>query len=394
MAERSEDKRRKRIKRRTKRVAAFAFTAILAASALLVFLYRDRLADVSLGEFIRRDTEIQISDAFTYETGTEQVFARVGKGLAVMATNGFTLLDSAGNTVAKQLLSINQPAIAPSENKCAFYDVGGKVLRIADMDGNIIVMDTESAIISVTMNASGYMAVVTEESGYKGKATAYGSDLEPIYEWSSGSGYVLKAEVSPDNREMAVLCATAEGGRTAIFSFGNKLEKASYSAPDEFLLDLHYLDNKKLFVISESRAVFLDPAGEPQWSYDFGEMYLTDYEFGGDGFVSVLLSRYRSGNAISILTLDGDSVIGELQTQRDMLSMSAYGKQLLVLFSDALTLYSSDLEEQGEYTEIHGVRRAVLRAKNDALLLSAYSAENVKLDSKGLNSSGSEVEDG
>lgn len=375
MAENTE-KRTKKRKRGVKRVVATVTTLILVVAAVLIFIYRDKLTKDNLNSIFTEAEAPEESEAFTYEIGTDQVFAKAGEGLAVASSGGMQLLDKNGKTVCRQIISMSTPATAASKHHAVFYDVGGTTLRVAGFDGSYTDLDTQDAIISVTMNESGWMAVVTEKTGYKGYVEVYNAALEPVYEWFSGSGYVLSAVVAPDNRGMAALCVGAEGGRVAQFSFSSETQQSEFLAQDELLIGLHYLSADRLCALSESRVVFFDDKSEQKGEYAFNGAYLTDYEFGGDGFVSVLLSRYRSGNALDLVSLSASGeVLGELQLQRDLLSLSASGKQLLVLYSDGLTLYSSSLEELGVREDVLGVKRAVLRGRDQALLLSAYSAE-------------------
>jgi hypothetical protein len=375
MAENAE-KRTKKRKAGVKRVVAAVTTLILVAAAVLIFIYRDKLTKEYLNSMFSEAQTPEESEAFTYETGTDQVFARAGAGIAVASSSGMQLLDGNGKTVCRQVVSMSTPAVQASKRHAAFYDVGGTVLRVAGFDGSYTDLDTQDAIISVTMNASGWMAVATEKTGYKGYVEIYNASLEPVYEWYSGSGYILSAVVAPDNKGMAVLCAGAEGGRVVQFTFSSEEPAGEFLTPDELLIDLHYLRADQLCALSESRIVFFDDKSEQSGEYLFNDAYLTDYEFGGDGFITVLLSRYRSGNAMVLASLNASGeVLGVLELQRDLLSLSAEGKQLLVLYSDGLTLYSSSLEEQSVRGDVLGVKRAVLLDRNSALLLSAYSAE-------------------
>jgi len=122
--------------------------------------------------------------------------------------------------------------------------------------------------------------------------------------------------------------------------------------------------------------MILDEKLSEKGSYDFGELYLTDYTLDGSGFAAVFLGKYRSGNAGKLVTIGQDgALLAETEVIRDLTSMSALGKRLLVCYSDELVLYSSELKQQGSYDDIIGTRGTILREKGDCLLLSSYSAE-------------------
>jgi hypothetical protein len=367
----------KKSRLRANPVIAVSVTVILVSAAILIFLYRDLFTGENLKNLFAADRISEKQEqAFTYETGSDQVFASAGDGLAVASATGMQLFDSKGDSVVHEIFSMDVPAVATSKLHCAFYDIGGTVLRLAGFDGSYTDMDTENNIVSVNMNENGWMAVVTEESGYKGAVTVYNADLAPVYEWQSGSGYIISAQVSPDNKRMAVLSADSSGGKVTSFSFDSEKEKGSISLTGELFFDLRYMSEDRICAISEDRAVFLDGSCKEKGSYDFGDLYLTEYDLGGDGFVSLLLSVYRSGNSAYLINLDssGDT-LGKAEIQRDLLSMSAGSKGLLVLYSDGMVLYSQELSERGETEDILGVKQAILRQKGDVLKLSSYSAE-------------------
>ncbi|HHU22786.1 MAG TPA: hypothetical protein GXZ52_05135 [Clostridiales bacterium] len=370
--------KKRRSKGRTAVATAATLLLIIAAAAILI--YKDYFTSDSLKSLFKNEASQESeSEPFTYEAGADQVFARAGNGLAVASTTGMQLIDSDGNAVIRQVFSMDIPAVAASKKHCAFYDIGGTTLRLASFDGKYTELDTERPIISVTISSGAYLCVTTEETGYKGKVTVYDVSLTPVYQWFSGSGYVLSAAVGPDNSSLAVLCADGEGGVIRFFSLDSEKERGSFTAPAELFVDLYYMGDGRLCAISENRLVFLNSKGEMVNSFDFGENYLIDYEFSKD-FTAVILGKYRSGSEGRLLTVDSNGqVLGEIPLQRDVLSLSAWDRQLLVLYSDSLYLYTQELSEKTVRQGIWRAKKVILREKGDALLLSAYSAELLNL---------------
>lgn len=376
-----EQKKRKK-HGRGRAIAAAVVALVLIAAAILALLYRDRLTSEGLsGAFAGERTPEADTEPFTYEVGSDQVFAAAGNALAVASTTGIQLLDAKGHTIAREVFSMDTPAVSASEACSTFFDVGGTALRVAAADGTIAALDTEQTILSAQVNDAGWIAVVTEESGYKAMVTVYNAALQPVYVWHSGAAYVLSAQVSPDCRSMAVLCADDEGGLLHLFSLAQETPVGSFSAPGELLMDLRWMDRDRVCLLSETRLVFVDGKGIEVGSYSLEGQYLLDYDLGGDGFAALLLGKYRSGGDSLLVTVDTSS--GELGRtevrQRDVVSISAGEDTLLVLYSDALELMTRTLSPINSYTEILGVKRALLRQDGKCLLLSAYSAELIEL---------------
>ena len=88
------------------------------------------------------------------------------------------------------------------------------------------------------------------------------------------------------------------------------------------------------------------------------------------------LSRYRSGSAAQLVTVNsGGNVLGECTPTGSVTSLSVNGKQVLVQYSDRLTLYNQQLDEiKSVEQNLLGVRRSVLLRRGAALLVSGSSA--------------------
>ena len=344
-----------------------ALVILLAVCVGLIFGYV-RSGSVS-GE------EETVDGAFRYEAGSDQTFAVVGDGLAVASSTGIALFDGNGASVVQKIYSMSQPAIVSAGGRAAFFDVGGTSLRVADLEGNYTVLDTEESIISVTANEHGWLAVCTEEAGYKGQVTIYNSDWEPVYRWHSGEGYLLKAEIRPDSRGFAVLSLASDGGKVQLFSLQEDEPVGVYEAAETLLFDLHWCNGSRLCVLSENGAYFIADDGEEISRYDFQGSTLVDYNMNGSGFVALCLSKYRAGGEARLVTLDEGGEIATLETQRDLVGMDCSGKQILLQFSDGLALTDRGLELREQDVSVLGVKRALLRPRGDVFLLSAYSAE-------------------
>lgn len=109
-----------------RRAATVVLTMSMFALAVLAFLFRDKLSGEGLRDLIGRTgwAKPSAQEAFSFETGSEQVFALAGDGLAVASSTGFHLLDERGETVAKQVLSLGRPAVAASPRSVPFMTWG------------------------------------------------------------------------------------------------------------------------------------------------------------------------------------------------------------------------------------------------------------------------------
>lgn len=287
-----------------------------------------------------------------------------------MNTTGLQILDKNGVTVTRSIVSLTNPGAVSAGNRAAAYDVGGTALRVGDTKGNLTVLDTDNKLISVTMNDSGYLAAVTEETGYKGLVTVYNSDLEPVYRWHSGTNYVLMARVSPDGRTMAALTLEETGSAVHVFSLSSEEEAAVYHTDRLLLYDAAFLDNDRLCAVHDGGLVFFTTAGEAGGSYSFGGQYLSGYSFDGDGFAAVMLSQYQSGTGGTVVTVGyGGQVNGQLSPPETVLGLSVRGRQVLIRYGESTAVYSQSLEETDRVLGGVGARAAVLIDRNKGYFL-------------------------
>ena len=367
---------------RVRTIAAILAALLLVCCAAAALLYRDRLTpDALRGMFAGGGETDETSEPFTYEVGSGQVFAVSGNRLAVASPTGIQLLSDKGYTVVREVFSMDRPAIAVSEKYCVFYDAGGRELRYVNAKNESVRLDMgETAILSASVNDSGYLTVITEETGYKAVVTVYDSTLHRVFAWHSGSAYVHAAQVSPNDRTLAALCTDTSGGRLQLFTLGSEEPSGSFASAGELFWDLRWLGRDTVCVLTEERLIFLDDGAQMTGEYAFADRWLLDYGF-GDGFASVLLGEHRSGGSSLLVTVGAngrEKSSAELH-QKDVLTLSAGSDRVLTLCADELTLYTDMLSPLGSTQETLGAKKALLRRDGKCLLLSAYSAELLNL---------------
>ena len=370
------EKQPSRARRVVRRVLAGILTLLLIVLAVLVFVFRDELTGANLRRIFRIEERAEVREAFTYETGAMQVFAPAGDGLAVASGSSVQLLNAAGETVFKQVISYDDPAVFASEKGALFCDLGGTGCILADFEGTERSPSNGEELQTAGMNENCWFYLVTAESGYKGLVSVFNSVGEKQFEWWSGSGYVLRAAISPDNRALAVLCAEREGTLLHFFSLNSETERGTAAVADTLLIDLCWLGNDSVCAVGETGVWFFSGSGEQKSVYPLEGRYLLDYEFGRAGFAAIFVSAYRSGAGGTLLTLDSrGQVLGQAELDRDVISLSAAGKQLLAMTGGSLALYSQDMVRQSANDTLMTAKRAILRPSGDILLLHAYSAE-------------------
>ena len=320
------------------------------------------------------------AELYRYDSDRSATYETLGKSLLIVSTTRAQLLDAAGTELWSKTVNLTHPAVVTGEKAAAVYDVGGNTLFLLTEDGTARDMgtETENGILSASLNASDYLALTTLKSGYRTAVTAYDPSGRRVFTFNSSEKYLSEARVLDDNRQLAAVSLGEAGGVFAstltFYAFDQEKPVGETTFSGEMVLALGSVDGK-LAALEDSRVTLFGRDGSLSGSLRFDYPFLRDVSFGGDGFAAVLLSRYRSGSAMRLVTLDGaGEPLGSLDEWREIVDVSAAGKYVAVLYSDSLTIYNADLSE---YKTLHGaenVRRVSMRADGTALLLGASRA--------------------
>ena len=131
----------------------------------------------------------------------------------------------------------------------------------------------------------------------------------------------------------------------------------------------------RLAALQDDRLTLIGADGSLAGSYRFEYPYLRGASLDGDGFAALLLSRYRSGSALRLVTVDAEGeVLGTLDERREIVNVSAAGDYVAVLYGDSLTVYRSDLTPCATLASAEFAKRAVMRPDGTVLLIGASRA--------------------
>ena len=341
-------------------VLAVVLGAVLAAAYL----------DLSNFDSLRRALSYDKADAagentYDYDNDRTNRFALLGDRLLVVSTTRVSVLADDGSEVYAQEVKLDSPAIALGGRTAAVYDVGGLVRDLST--------ETENGIISAKLNSSDMLALVTDKSGYKSSVSVYNASGERVFTFNSSNRYMIDACVERGGKHVAV---ATPGSEDAMFVSTIR----RYALDQETAVSACVLDDSLLYELSsfggtlvavtDDRFLALSGDGSLGGSCDYAYPYLRGSTLGGTDFGALVLSRYRSGSAGKLVTVGAEgNLIASLDTQRDVLDISAAGKYLAVLYSDELVIYTSDLAEYASLTDTQYARGVRMRADGSAVLL-------------------------
>ena len=367
------------------RLLAFLLTLALLLGAVALVAYRDHFnLDAIKRYFAYRSLERSDSgqiEAFAFDSSGRGGFSSLGDDLMVWSSAGVRLYSPSGVEYFNEALSLLHPVADVRDNTAVVYDAGGTVLRVYADRSCVFSLDTEQGheILSARMGPGGTLSVVTQETGYKGVVTLYGSGYQPYMAIRLSTCFVMDSILSQDGKTAAVLTVgqlnnTFESS-LALYDMTGDEAFAQCSLGNNAILDLNCSDGM-FWALGETGLSIVSTDGATNLTYDYGGAYLKDYALGGDGYATLLLGKYRAGSSATLATVDAEGeTIASLDLDDQILDLSSAGRYVSVLTASTLTIYTRDLQPYAVLDNTMGARNAVLRSDGTAYLTSGESAQ-------------------
>lgn len=366
-------------------VRSFLSFALMLAAVLLVVLfaaYRDGTGFDVLRRYLHYGRAEQAGGevVYHYDASSKSRFALLGESLVVLSDASLRLFNSVGEEVWSAPVTMTSPALAAGGGRAVAYDVGGTALYVLDQTGLLMELtaDEDEPYIAATLNQDGVLAVTARKRGLKGSVAVYDQMTpgDPAFVFQSSRRFVLDGYVLGDT--LAAVTLGQENGvfvsNIVLYEMPGEEPAANFSVSGGLEAAIGEQEGK-LVMVSDSALTFADAGGRITGSYSYSGSYLREYALGGTGFTALLLNRYRSGSVGRLVTVDMDGEeLGSLEVREEVLSVSASGRYLAVLYTDHLAVYNQDLQPYATLQGTGDARGALMRSDGSVLLLSAGSA--------------------
>ncbi|MDL2273909.1 DUF5711 family protein [Oscillospiraceae bacterium OttesenSCG-928-G22] len=350
---------------------------LFCALVLFVVINRDSISLRKIVGFFTASEDRKTVDVLNFSADPMNFYYPYRGGLAVLSRGGLSVVGPEDEEELYIQKNMKRPLITGNGKSFLACDIGDATcIYVSDYEA--AELDWPGAILSAEMNLQGYTAIVTDESGTKSTATVLSADRNEIYKWYSSERYLITASVSPKNTRLAVAGISERDARivssVCLFDLSERDMQASYECFDSLLIDLCYVDEDRIAVLSERELLLIDSEGERVSAYPFDGRAVSAFDFSGNGFLTVALADRGASGDTEVLTFDFDGKLLGRDTATRFLTLSVNGKSVAVLTSDTLLLYNSTMDPTSEFPAGPGVKRALLREDGSALLISSTKA--------------------
>ncbi len=372
-------KRKKKKFRPFKALISFAFVFVVLFAAYVAFKSGSDLSWENIERTVRNIfAGVGYTDSFEYGSSENALFADLSGGLLKLTESEVTAYSVSGEEMYSENLRLERPSLHASNGRAAVYGVGGSEVRVFDRAGLIYELNTDEKVISVSISAGGRLALCTKESGWSGSVTAYDISGTAVYKWYCASGYPSVAAVSADGSEMAVLIIGSEGSNIVFLSFDSETEKARFKLDGKLILDIRFMDNGNLSAVTETGLIMVKPNGESAGTLEFEERYLYSYSL-ESGDINVLAAADFIGANMSIVTTgETGEKIGELESEFNVISISACKNRLAVLYKNTAVIYKKDMSPEVTLVLSEPAMSVLMRSDGTALIMGSHSANILK----------------
>lgn len=360
----------------------FFLTLAAVLAVVLLAAYRDGTGFDVLRRYLNYGSVEKAGGevVYDYDASSNNRFAALGEKLVVLSETSLRVLDPEGGEVWSTNVKMTAPALSQGGGRAVAYDVGGCSLYVVDESGEVMSLtaDEEEPFIAAALNQKGWLAVTAGKHGYKGCVSVYDQDMELVFAFNSSRRFVTDAYVTDDCGYLAAVTLGQENSvfvsNVVLYDVTKEDPAADYDVFDGLVAAVGQ-QGGRLITVSDTCLTYADTKGEVTAGYSYGGAYLRDYDLSGDGFAVLLLNRYQSGSVGRLVTVDAEGAeLGSLDVNEEVLSISAAGRYLAVLYTDHLTVYNQDLQVYASLRGTGYAKEVLMRTDGSVLLLSSESA--------------------
>lgn len=368
-----------------RRIAALVLLIVLVGGAVTAYVFRDSLNLDAAKRFVRYlNVKTDSSGgSFTFDSHNANQYADLDGGLAVASVSGLSLYDANGDELSVEQAKLDTPAIRAGSGLALAFDVGGNELLAVTKTGQAALsVTTQQPIFDADLAKDGSLCYAAQEAGYKTVLYVYDANQNRIYRWLSASTYMPLCAVSPGAKQAA---AVSFGQKDGIFAaelhvFDTASDDTGLTAAlgSDLIYDLTFLDANTICAIGETGAQWLSLSGDRLAGYTYDGAYLKDFDFGGEGFVSLIVNMYKAGNHCTVVTVDNTGTeLGKEAFDTQILDFSAAGGYLAVLTAEKLQIFNSAMQLYHEQGNTKSATNVVMRSDGSAVLLGGGHGEIV-----------------
>ena len=315
---------------------------------------------------------------YYYENDATSRFAALDGSLVTVAANQLRVLDERSQVLYQTSVRFLHPDLVSGGDVAVAYDIGGTTMYVLNSKGLCWQQETEGELISVSVNPHGYVTAAYNKSGAKAAVTVWDHDGQEKFTFNSSQRFAMTAALSQDDRTLATVTMGQADGKfqsfLVLYRINSEKEVTTVPVDGGVVYALETMQ-RAFCAVTEQGLYLLDENGALKASYSYGGQYLRRCVAGDGGWMTVLLSRYKSGGYASLITVDDSgNELGGCDIDGEVLDVSSAGRYVAVLLSDRLVIYDKYLTEVATLPDVSEARAILMRSDGSAVMAGAAGA--------------------
>ena len=366
------------------RFARFLLLLIMVVSALvLLFSNRDKInidnfkrlaKKIDLGITSQSKTDDTVID-FDYDSSS--VIDVYKDGIVRVTSDNLVVMDSIGTQFQNVLTGFVTPALVTNNRYIMAYDRGGKRLIVTNSFTVLFDKTFEDNIIFATMNENGYIAVITESASYKNKLTVLNSSFNEVYRINSMNRYFLSADLTDDNKYIAVSSLYVKGDKTVSQINYYKLTSEEIVWESEFddtiAVSVQTKKDGSICGLFEWGVCVLDSKGKEKYRYEFNNKMLQNCNFESSKYNVTAISESLNGNTEIYVFSNKGKKICDITLDSAVQSLDVYGDRFAVMSRDKISVYNMSGKLLSEQPNSSDGTKVLFTDKNSLMVINASS---------------------
>jgi len=361
--------RTRRLKSGIKFTRVLLLLIMVVTAVVLLFANKDKLsadnfkrlaAKIDLGVSTNSEVDSAVIDFDYNSTGKVKTYK---DGIARVTDDNLVIMDNIGTQFQSVLTGMNSPQILSGSRYVCVFDRGGRRLMVCDSFTVLFDYSFDDNIVDVSMNANGYLVVVTESESYKNHCIVFDSSFKEIYKINSLNRYIVTADISPDNKYIILSSLYAKDADVIPQANCYRLDKKepvwSVDYDGSVAVDVKIKNDGTASLLFEWGVSVLNSKGKEKYRYEFGDDILQNYHFG-------------NGKQIS-----------DTQFDRAVISVDQLGDRLAVLTTDTVYLYDVNGKLISQLENTDDGSTVLFSDKNSLVTVGAARAVYNKMNRKG-----------
>lgn len=197
----------------------------------------------------------------------------------------------------------SEPIVKQNGKIVAVGDVGGKNVYVFEGQKLKQVIETESKLIDVSVNETGYCVLVTQGDMHKRDVTVYNTKGEELFVWNSGNMFVLSAAIGNNNKNIVICTLDTAGGKMkSVLSFYNisDTEPIATETYENELIAAMDIQGNHVYCIGDSKTCTYRLSGDKTGEISYGGKSLLTYKTDGSNIVMAFSESSISGKRYDI----------------------------------------------------------------------------------------------